>query len=51
MLCTLLAKFTFAPTGKKIYWNQSNVRYPSVEDGVKPSLPMLVAVYKVKGSQ
>ena len=43
VLCMLLAKFTFAPSEKKIVWNLSNVRYPSAGDDPKPAMPMKVA--------
>ena len=46
VLCLLLAKYTFAPSGKKISWNLSNVRFPTVGDDPKPSMPMKVALYK-----
>ena len=46
VLCLLLAKFTFAPSGKKIVWNLSNVRFPTVGDDSKPSMPMKVGLYK-----
>ncbi|KAI0718779.1 cytochrome P450 [Cerioporus squamosus] len=46
ILCLLLTKFTFAPSGKPIFWNLATVRYPSVAEGTKPSLPMKVGFYK-----
>ena len=49
VLSHLLAKFTFAPpSGKKITWNLSNVRFPTVGDNPKPSMPMLVGLYERK---
>ncbi|KAI1794335.1 cytochrome P450 [Ganoderma leucocontextum] len=48
VLSLLLAKFTFAPSAKKITWNLSNVRFPSVGDSPKPSMPMMVGLYDRK---
>ena len=50
VLSLLLAKFTFAPpSGKTITWNLSNVRFPSVGDNPKPSMPMMVGLYEKMG--
>ena len=50
VLSLLLAKFTFAPpSGKTITWNLSNVRFPTVGENPKPSMPMLVGLYERKG--
>ncbi|KAM5543445.1 hypothetical protein V8D89_002696 [Ganoderma adspersum] len=49
VLCLLLAKFTFAPSGKTITWNLSNVRFPTVGNNPKPSMPMMVGLYEGKG--
>ncbi|TBU21584.1 cytochrome P450 [Dichomitus squalens] len=46
VLCLLLAKFTFAPSGKEIKWNLSNIRFPTVGDDPKPSMPMKVGLYE-----
>ncbi|KAI0760468.1 cytochrome P450 [Fomes fomentarius] len=46
ILCMLLSKFTFAPSSKPVFWNMSGVRYPTVGDGAKPSLPMKLGLYK-----
>lgn len=46
VLCLLLAKFTFAPSNKKIIWNLSNVRFPTVGKNPKPSMPMMVGLYE-----
>ncbi|KAI0760494.1 cytochrome P450 [Fomes fomentarius] len=45
VLCLLLAKFTFEPSGKKITWNLSNVRFPTVGDSPTPSMPLKVGLY------
>ena len=42
----LLAKFTFAPSGKTIKWNLSNVRFPTVPGSSKASMPMKVGLYR-----
>ncbi|TBU34358.1 cytochrome P450 [Dichomitus squalens] len=46
ILCLLLSKFTFTPSDKKIHWNLSGVRFPTVDGNSKPSMPMNVALYK-----
>ncbi|PIL23231.1 cytochrome P450 [Ganoderma sinense ZZ0214-1] len=46
VLCLLLSKFTFASSDKKITWNLSGVRFPTVGSSMKPSLPMKVGLYK-----
>ncbi|EJF59821.1 cytochrome P450 [Dichomitus squalens] len=46
ILCLLLSKFTFTPSDKKIHWNLSGVRFPTVDGSPKPSMPMNVALYK-----
>ncbi|KAI0754297.1 cytochrome P450 [Daedaleopsis nitida] len=46
VLCMLLARFTFAPADKRIIWNLSGVRFPTVAGGSKPSMPLKVALYK-----
>ncbi|KAI0754308.1 cytochrome P450 [Daedaleopsis nitida] len=46
VLCLLLAKFTFEPSGKPITWNLSNVRFPTVGNDPTPSMPMKVGLYK-----
>ncbi|KAI0687587.1 cytochrome P450 [Earliella scabrosa] len=46
VLCLLLSKFTFAPSKKPIKWNLSNIRYPSVGDDPKSSMPIKVGLYK-----
>ena len=50
VLCLLLAKFTFTPSNKKITWNLANVRFPTVGNNPKPSMPMLVGLYERKES-
>ena len=44
-LSVLLSTFTFAPSGKKVRWNLSNVRFPTVGGDPKPTMPMKVALY------
>ncbi|EJF60519.1 cytochrome P450 [Dichomitus squalens LYAD-421 SS1] len=51
VLCLLLAKFTFAPSGKKIKWNVANVRFPTVGDNPKPSMPINVGLYRREASE
>ncbi|KAI0754112.1 cytochrome P450 [Daedaleopsis nitida] len=46
VLCSLLSKFTFAPSGKEIVWNLAGIRFPTVGDGPKPSLPLKVGIYR-----
>ncbi|OJT06838.1 Cytochrome P450 3A9 [Trametes pubescens] len=46
VLCQLLTKFTFAPSAKPIVWNLSGISFPTVADATKPSLPMMVGLYK-----
>ncbi|KAM5533780.1 hypothetical protein V8D89_012555 [Ganoderma adspersum] len=46
VLCLLLSKFTFASSEKKVTWNLSGVRFPTVGTSMKPSLPMKVGLYK-----
>ncbi|RPD61500.1 cytochrome P450 [Lentinus tigrinus ALCF2SS1-6] len=46
ILCLLLAKFTFVPSGKAIHWNLATVRYPTAGDEKKASLPLKVGLYK-----
>ena len=45
-MCLLLSKFMFAKSDKKVVWNLAGVRFPTVGDGRKASLPMKVALYK-----
>ena len=42
----LLSKFTFSSSDKKITWNLSGVRFPTVGSSMKPSMPMKVGLYK-----
>ncbi|KAH9941852.1 cytochrome P450 [Epithele typhae] len=46
VLCLLLAKFTFAWSDKPVTWNLSNVRFPTVGNNPKPSMPMMVGLYQ-----
>ena len=46
VLCKLLAKFTFEPSGKPITWNLSNVRFPTVGADPTPSMPIKVGLYE-----
>ncbi|KAI0716897.1 cytochrome P450 [Earliella scabrosa] len=46
VLCKLLAKFTFEPSGKSITWNLSNVRFPTVGADPTPSMPINVGLYE-----
>ncbi|RPD69471.1 cytochrome P450 [Lentinus tigrinus ALCF2SS1-7] len=46
VLCLLLSKFTFAKSDKEVTWMLAGVRYPTVGDAGKASLPMKVALYK-----
>ncbi|KAI0365140.1 cytochrome P450 [Pilatotrama ljubarskyi] len=46
ILCQLLTKFTFAPSDKPVVWNLSGIRFPTVGESTKPSLPMRVGLYK-----
>ncbi|KAI0718780.1 cytochrome P450 [Cerioporus squamosus] len=46
ILCLLLSKFTFAKSDKNVRWNLAGVRFPTVGDAGKASLPMKVALYK-----
>lgn len=46
VLCQLLTKFTFAPSAKPVVWNLSGIIFPSVAEATKPSLPMMVGLYK-----
>ncbi|RPD74079.1 cytochrome P450 [Lentinus tigrinus ALCF2SS1-7] len=46
VICVLLSKFTLAPSGKKITWNLSNVRFPTVVGSTKASMPMKIGRYR-----
>ncbi|KAI0754292.1 cytochrome P450 [Daedaleopsis nitida] len=46
VLCKLLGKFTFSPSGKPVVWNLSAIRFPTVGSETRPSLPMKVGLYK-----
>ncbi|KAI0355248.1 cytochrome P450 [Trametes cingulata] len=46
ILCQLLTRFTFAPSDKPVVWNLSGIRFPSVGESTKASLPMMVGLYK-----
>ncbi|KAI0648564.1 cytochrome P450 [Trametes meyenii] len=46
ILCLLLSKFTFAPSDKPVVWNLSGIRFPTVGEDIKASLPMKVSLYK-----
>ncbi|KAH9885122.1 cytochrome P450 [Cubamyces lactineus] len=46
ILYLLLMKFTFALSDKPIMWNVSGVRYPTVGEDTKPSLPLRVGLYR-----
>ncbi|KAH9857416.1 cytochrome P450 [Lenzites betulinus] len=49
VLCQLLTKFTLAPSNKPIVWNMSGIRFPSVGEDMKPSMPLMVGLYKGDG--
>lgn len=49
VLCQLLTKFTFATSAKPVVWNLSGVRFPTVAEATKPSMPMMVGLYKEPG--
>lgn len=42
----MLLKFKFEPSGKQIKWNIAGIRFPSVGDSTKPSLPLKLSMYK-----
>ncbi|EPS94814.1 hypothetical protein FOMPIDRAFT_1026052 [Fomitopsis schrenkii] len=43
VLVMLLARFTFAPSDKGVFWNLAGIQYPTVsQDSVQPQLPMKV---------
>nr|BED42975.1 cytochrome P450 monooxygenase [Trametes versicolor] len=46
VLCLMLLKFKFEPSGKQIKWNIAGIRFPSVGDSTKPSLPLKLSMYK-----
>ncbi|EJF59817.1 cytochrome P450 [Dichomitus squalens LYAD-421 SS1] len=46
VLCLLLSKFTFAQSDKKVNWVLSGVRFPTVGNSPKPSMPLKVGLYK-----
>ncbi|KAI0669354.1 cytochrome P450 [Trametes maxima] len=46
ILCLLLSKFAFAPSDKPVVWNVSGIRFPTVGEEMKASLPMKVSLYK-----
>ena len=46
VLVLLLAKYTFRPSDKDIYWNLAGVSYPSVRGSSKPQLPIKVGFVK-----
>ncbi|KAI0823770.1 cytochrome P450 [Trametes gibbosa] len=46
VLCQLLTKFTLAPSNKPIVWNLSGIRFPSIGEDTKPSLPLMISLYK-----
>ncbi|KAL1947082.1 hypothetical protein VTO73DRAFT_14043 [Trametes versicolor] len=46
VLCLMLLKFRFEPSGKQIKWNIAGIRFPSVGDSTKPSLPLKLSMYK-----
>ena len=45
VLVMLLAKFTFAPSGKDIYWNLAPIQFPTVgKESPQPQLPLMVGL-------
>lgn len=46
VLSLMLLKFKFEPTNKEIKWNISGIRFPTVGDATKPSLPLKLSMYK-----
>ncbi|KAI0760472.1 cytochrome P450 [Fomes fomentarius] len=46
VLCQLLSTFTFSPSDTPIVWNLAGIRFPSVRNGTKASLPLKVGLYK-----
>ena len=50
ILSLLLTKFTFELTDKRIVWNLSGVRFPSVEGSTKPCMPLRVGLYQGPGA-
>ncbi|KAH9929175.1 cytochrome P450 [Fomitopsis serialis] len=46
VLSVLLANFTFAPSGKEIFWNVAGIQYPTVGMSPVPEMPMKVGLVK-----
>ncbi|TFY57863.1 hypothetical protein EVJ58_g6767 [Rhodofomes roseus] len=47
VLAVLLSKFTFAPSGKEIFWNVGGIQYPTVGvSSSRPEMPMKVGFVK-----
>lgn len=42
----LVSKFTFAPSGKDIYWNVAGIQYPTIGQGTRPEMPVKLAFVK-----
>ncbi|KAI0628906.1 cytochrome P450 [Trametes polyzona] len=45
VLALLLVRFEFNLSDKPVGWNLAGIRFPSVGDSLKPSLPMVVGAY------
>ncbi|KAI0760478.1 cytochrome P450 [Fomes fomentarius] len=46
VLSQLLSSFTFSPSDTPIVWNLAGIRFPSVRNDAKASLPLKVGLYK-----
>ena len=46
VLAVLLSNFTFAPSGKEIFWNVAGIQYPTVGMNQTPEMPMKVGLVK-----
>ncbi|KAI0628892.1 cytochrome P450 [Trametes polyzona] len=46
VIAHLLTTFKFATTDKPVKWNLAGIRFPTVGDSTKPSLPLKLSMYK-----
>ena len=46
VLCLFLSKFTFALSGKEVWWNMAGIRFPTVGNSWKPCMLLKVGLYK-----
>lgn len=46
----MLLKFRFTRTDKQIKWNVAGIRFPTVGDSAKPSLPLKLSMIKERAS-